>query len=139
MQRPTLKGHSILIVEDEPLIALDIAEAFGSTGAELTTTTTVQHAMMVAQRDGLSAAILDHVLPDGDCSKLCELLKQRDIPFIVYSGYGPSNDACKDAPQLAKPAEPEVLVTLLQDLILGRERRSGFIHHVNQSFLRKWL
>ena len=120
MQRPTLEGRSILIVEDEPLIALDIAEAFEPTGAELTTTTTVQHAMILAQYDGLSAAILDHVLPDGDCSTLCELLKQRDIPFIVYSGFGPSNDACKDAPQLSKPSDPEVLVTLLEDLILRR-------------------
>ena len=118
--QPRLEGRSILIVEDEPLIALDIAEAFGPTGAVLTTTTTAEHGLILAQNDGLSAAILDHALPDGDCSKLCEVLKQRHIPFIVYSGFGPGADACKDAPHLSKPAEPEVLVTLLQDLILGR-------------------
>jgi CheY-like chemotaxis protein len=121
MQRPTLEGRSILIVEDEPLIALDIAQAFEPTGAKLTTTTTLQHGLILAQHDGLSAAILDHVLPDGDCSQLCELLKQRDIPFILYSGFGACVDACQDAPHLSKPAEPAVLVTLLQDLILGRE------------------
>ena len=120
MQRPPLEGRSILIVEDEPLIALDIAQAFEPTGAELTTTTTLRHGLALAQHHDLSAAILDHALPDGDCSKLCELLMQRGIPFIVYSGFGPAADTCKDAPHLSKPAEPEVLVTLLQDLILGR-------------------
>lgn len=123
MQRPTLEGRSILIVEDEPLIALDIAQAFEPTGAELTITTTLQHGLVLAQHYDLSAAILDHTLPDGDCSQLCELLKQRDIPFIVYSGLGPGDDACKDAPYLAKPAHPEVLVTLVQDLILGRSAK----------------
>ena len=120
MQRPTLEGRSILIVEDEPLIALDIAQAFEPTGAELTTTTTLQHGLVLAQHHNLSAAILDHALPDGDCSKLCELLKQRDIPFIVYSGFGPGADPFNDVPYLEKPAEPEILVTLVQDLILGR-------------------
>ena len=38
MQRPTLKGRSILIVEDEPLIVMDITQAFEGTGAALTTT-----------------------------------------------------------------------------------------------------
>ena len=118
MQRPTLEGRSILIVEDEPLIALDIAEAFAPTGAELTTTTTVQHALVLAHHDGLSAAILDHALPDGDCSILCELLKKRSIPFLVYSGFGPGGHGCQSAPYLGKPAHPEVLVTMLEDLIL---------------------
>ena len=119
MQRASLEGRSILIVEDEPLIALDIIQAFEPTGAELTTTTTLQHGLILAQNDGLSGAVLDQGLPDGDCSKLCELLKQRNIPFIVYSGFG-SEDAGKDAPHLSKPARPEVLVTMLQELILGR-------------------
>ena len=116
--QPMLEGRSILIVEDEPLIALDLAEAFGPTGAVLTTTTTVQHALILARHDNLSAAILDHALPDGDCSALCEVLTHRDIPFIVYSGFSAGKDACKDAPHVDKPADPEVLVTLVQDLIL---------------------
>ena len=39
---------------------------------------------------------------------------------IVYSGFGPSSDACKEAQHLSKPADPQLLVTVLQDLILGR-------------------
>jgi hypothetical protein len=33
MQRPSLDGRSILIVEDEPLIVMDITQQFEATGA----------------------------------------------------------------------------------------------------------
>ena len=49
----------------------------------------------------------------GDCSALCEVLTERGGPFITYSGFGPA-----DAPFVGKPAHPEVIVTLLQNLIL---------------------
>ena len=47
---------------------MDITLAFEHTGAELTTTN--KHALLLAKHDGLSAAILDHSLGDGD-SSLC--------------------------------------------------------------------
>jgi len=59
MQGPTLLGRSILVVEDEPLIVMDITQAFAHTGAEMTTTNTLRHALMLVEHDGLSAAILD--------------------------------------------------------------------------------
>jgi DNA-binding response OmpR family regulator len=71
MQGPTLLGRSILVVEDEPLIAMDIAQLFAPTGAEITTTNTLRHALLLAEDDGLSAAMLDHSLGDGDRSLLC--------------------------------------------------------------------
>ena len=54
----SLTGRSILIVEDEPLIVMDITKAFEGSGAELTTTNTLRHALLLVEHDGLSAAIL---------------------------------------------------------------------------------
>jgi hypothetical protein len=34
MERPKLNGRTILVVEDEPLIALDIVQAFQTAGAQ---------------------------------------------------------------------------------------------------------
>ena len=87
MQRPSLEGRSILVVEDEPLIVMDITQAFEATGAALTTTNTLKHALILVEHDGLSGAILDHALPDGDSSLLCARLKERGIPFLIYSGF----------------------------------------------------
>src|SRR6185437_3143104 len=123
MERPSLSGRSILVVEDEPLIVMDISLAFEHTGAQLTTTNTLRHAMIIVEHDGLAGAILDHALPDGDSSFLYARLKERGIPFIIYSGFrkveleGPY----QDVPLLAKPANPTILVGMMQDLLQSSE------------------
>lgn len=80
VDHPLLKGLSILVVEDEPLIALDIAVAFEESGAHITSTNTLKHAVLLVEHDGLSGAILDHALPDGDSSILCQRLDlEQDV------------------------------------------------------------
>ena len=124
MTSQTLQGLSILVVEDEPLIAMDIALAFEQSGAQLTTTNTLRHAMLLAEHDGLSAAILDHALGDGDSSRLCVRLKERGIPFITYSGYETLDGPCQGAPHVRKPATHGMLVTAMEDLIRVSPRPS---------------
>ena len=117
MESP-LQGLSILVVEDEPLIAMDIAETFRDAGAEITITNTKRHALILAEHDGLSSAILDHALKDGDSSALYEMLNKRGIPFMIYSGYEKRPDpACKDAPYLSKPATRMDLVAMMKTLM----------------------
>jgi DNA-binding response OmpR family regulator len=117
-----LIGRSILIVEDEPLIAMDIVQAFERAGARVLSASTLRQALLFVENDGLSAAVLDHGLGDGDSSRLCERLKERDIPFVLHSGYSHLEDACRDAPFVAKPANPRVLVTTVKGLLRGRRR-----------------
>jgi len=52
MEHPGLKGRSILVVENELLIALDIVQALEGAGANATMTTTARHAMILADHDG---------------------------------------------------------------------------------------
>jgi DNA-binding response OmpR family regulator len=120
MQGPTLLGRSILVVEDEPLIAMDISKTFEHTGAAMTTTNTLRHALLLVEHDGLSAAILDHALGDGDSSLLCARLTERGIPFLIYSGFERFEGACKGAPHINKPASPAVLVAAVEDLLRDR-------------------
>jgi DNA-binding response OmpR family regulator len=75
-------GRSILIVEDEPLIAMEIVDAFKAAGAVVTATFSFKQALVLVEHDGLAAAILDHALGDDDSSQLCARLKERDIPFV---------------------------------------------------------
>jgi DNA-binding response OmpR family regulator len=117
MSRPHLKGISILVVEDEPLIVMDISMAFEPTGAHLTTTNTLKHAKLLIEHDGLGAAILDHALPDGNAASICTRLRERDIPFLIYSGFPTGDGACKGAPHIAKPASHEQLLDAVEALI----------------------
>jgi DNA-binding response OmpR family regulator len=111
MNRP-LVGRSILIVDDEALIAFDLQAYFERAGARVTITNTLGKALALVEEDGLSAAVLDHTLGDGDSSQLCERLTKRGIPFVIYSGFSETEGASKHAPHVSKPASPELLIEL---------------------------
>jgi DNA-binding response OmpR family regulator len=83
VQSPDLAGRSILIVEDEPLIALDVATAFKKFGADVTTTGHLKQALVLVEVEGWSAAIVDHTLNDGDSETLFRRLKERDFDTVV--------------------------------------------------------
>jgi DNA-binding response OmpR family regulator len=119
MDRP-LAGRLILVVDDEPLIALDLASSFGKAGAKVTKATSLRHALALVEKGGLSAAVLDHVLADGDSSELCERLKELNIPFVMHSGLPKLEGACNDGVVMVKPTQPEVLVTTVVGLLSSR-------------------
>jgi DNA-binding response OmpR family regulator len=119
MKSQILKGHSILVVEDQPLIALDLVLALEDAGAAVTSTNTLKHAVLLVEHDGLTCAILDHALRDGDCTRLCARLKQRGVPFLIYSGYKTFSGACEGAMHLEKPATESQIVTAVRRLIRG--------------------
>ena len=123
MEHPGLRGLSILVVENELLIAMDIVRALEDAGANATMTTTARHAMILADHDGLAGAIMDHGLSDGDSTKICARLKERGIPYISYSGYEPVPGADPGAPFITKPVSMNVLMSAMEDLLAGRPVR----------------
>jgi DNA-binding response OmpR family regulator len=125
MHHIDLVGRSILVVEDQPLIALDITQELEAAGAAVTTTSTLKHALLLVEHDGLAGAILDHALSDGDCSLLCARLKEREIPFIIYSGHATFCGECKDAVRVSKPAADRQLSLALAVLIRERSNRTA--------------
>ena len=98
---------------------MDITQQFEATGAALTTTNTLKHALLLVEHDGLSGAVLDHALGDGNSSLLCQRLKERGIPFMIYSGYNTVEGPCKDALHISKPAADGALVAAMEGLIRG--------------------
>ncbi len=117
MQIGELQDRSILIVEDEPIISIDLAQAFERAGALTTIAATLQHALMLAEDESLSAAVVDHVLSDGDTSPLCERLDERAVPFVVYSGVGKVHGTCAKGGQVSKPETPDVIVAKVAQLL----------------------
>lgn len=119
MHPPSLAGRAVLVVEDQPLIALDITQELEAAGAAVTTTSTLKHALILVEHDGLCGAILDHALGDDDSSLLCSRLTERGIPFLIYSGHATVGGACEDALHIVKPAVEGALVVALEALIRG--------------------
>jgi DNA-binding response OmpR family regulator len=125
MNSNSLAGCSILICEDEPLIALSIADAFTNAGARVLTARSLADALIAIEAEVPSAVILDHALTDGESSQLCERLKERNIPYVLHSGYSKLDGACSDAVHVPKPANPDVLVTMVLGLL---QRRRPTLH-----------
>ena len=112
-----LNGREVLIVEDHPLILMDVAHALRQLGAIPTTATTLKQALIVVEHENLAAAILDHALPDGDSSILCEKLDVRKVPFVIYSGYNRINGACAKGALVEKPASTDKLIATVENLL----------------------
>jgi DNA-binding response OmpR family regulator len=119
MERP-LAGRVILVIEDEPLIALNISDTFADEGAHTITARTLAAALIGVEDPRLSAAIVDQALGDGDSAALCQRLKERDVPFVTYSGYAQLGGACGKGVHVNKPATPRLLVTTIKALLSAR-------------------
>jgi DNA-binding response OmpR family regulator len=116
MNRP-LTGRLVLIAEDEPLIALDLTLALEDEGARVVRARSLKEALAGVEDRTLSVAILDHVLSDGDKSQLCERMKERNIPFITYSGYDHPRGPCRGGVHIKKPASMSLLVTTVKGML----------------------
>ncbi len=125
MTSTSLAGRTILVAEDEPLIAMEIVTALEKVGAVTVTAATCQRARELVEVDGLSAAVVDFGLHDGDADGLCTRLNERDIPYVLHSGYTRSNgythfnDACRRGAVVPKPASPTTLIDALVSLLGG--------------------
>ncbi len=117
-----LQGRVVLVVEDEPLVGLDIAAALKSKGAHVLAAHTVAHALTVVDRVKLSAAVLDIKLNGGDCSPVCERLSQRGIPFAFYTGYSNALNGWANAPIITKPALDTQIVDTVAALCNGHAK-----------------
>lgn len=81
-----MSSKRILLVEDEPLIALDIETTLSDLGHEVLLATTLAEAMAHVEASALDVAILDYHLKEGDTTGVAARLRQGGIPFIVCSG-----------------------------------------------------
>ncbi len=82
-----LNQISVLIVEDEPLIALDLAMAVEEArGKVIGPAGSVCEALTLMEQHLVQAAILDVNLSDRDVTPIAELLIGGGVPVIFCSG-----------------------------------------------------
>jgi len=114
-----LLGRSVLIVEDEPLIALDLHDALHKAGASILAVTTIEDALELIAYAKICAAIVDVKLGGHDSSSVCDALAKRSIPFMFYTGYSnaPSLSQWPSVPAVDKPAASRTLVDAIVQLL----------------------
>lgn len=107
------------MVEDEPLVALDVHEALSSAGASVISAGTVSEAIDLIGFADISAAIVDVDLGGPNSAEACQLLARRRIPFVFYTGHvlSPLIREWHQVPMLVKPARPEAIVSALAAVV----------------------
>ena len=116
MARKTLAGRLILIAEDEALISMEIENSFKAAGARVRLCTTVEGSMVVAEDADLAAAVVNHVLYDGEAAPICQRLTERGIPFVLFSGYSTVDGACRTGVRVNKPSTGAILLATVAGL-----------------------
>lgn len=109
-------GKSVLVLEDEPIIALDLEEVLGEAGYnDVQVFSSYAEADAWLESNTPQVGILDPNLRDGVCRSVAQTLLQRSVPFVVYSGDAPAlakdaSDVFSKGILLSKPCHPDELL-----------------------------
>ncbi|WP_052389764.1 response regulator [Belnapia moabensis] len=117
-----LVGRRILLIEDDPLVSMDIEDLLLDVNASMVgPAQTTALALMLLSDERPDAAVLDMKLEGRSAMPVADALSSLGVPFIVLTadvkaGAQAANDI---APVLAKPCEPDKLIAALIG-VLGR-------------------
>ena len=120
---------AILLLEDEPLILMDLEFAVEDAGCDALAATTAKRALtLIDGNDRIDVAVLDVTLQDGmTCLPVAQELERRGIPFLLHSGdLNRHDETVRDlgVRHIPKPADPAFVIRQAMDLADGVEHAS---------------
>jgi CheY-like chemotaxis protein len=113
-----LSGQSVLIIEDEAIIALDVHSVLREAGASLLAATSHEEALRMLPYAHVTAAVVDMRLGKSDCTAVCLELHRRSIPFLFYTA-SPRAEILRMWPTVPLVLKPEPPTHRLVCLLLG--------------------
>ena len=120
MSEIELKGLRVLVVEDEPIVAMLIEDTLTDLGCVVADVASrFEDAMKMASELNFDVAILDVNLNGHQTYPLAQRLLDRRIPFAFATGYDPSGlqFEFRQIPILAKPFRQVDLQRILQETL----------------------
>jgi PAS domain S-box-containing protein len=106
----------ILIVEDEPLVGMEIADALADAGyTVLGPAGSSAAALGLVAEHGCDGAVLDVNLGDETSEALAAKFSAEGVPFVTLTGYAPDQVPTPflRSPRLSKPVQSQVLIAEL--------------------------
>jgi DNA-binding response OmpR family regulator len=119
-QAASLQGLRILIVEDNPYIAIALEEMLSEQGLVIAGVAgALDDALLLAASASLDIALLDVNLGDRKIDPVAEALRARGKPFIFTTGCGRAGlpEAFLDRPIVEKPFYIEEILETLQSAL----------------------
>ncbi|WP_083943201.1 response regulator [Sphingomonas soli] len=113
-----LSGLHVLIVEDEPVVAMSLEDILEELGCIPVGPASRLSEGLALAAGAVDAAILDINLAGERSTAIAELLQARDVPFAFASGYGAPPDGF-DVPMIEKPYRAADIERMLQVILAG--------------------
>ncbi|WP_421739089.1 PAS domain-containing protein [Caulobacter sp.] len=108
----TLRDQRVLVVEDEALVAMDLARVLAQAGAQVVGPAgSIEEALDLIASMEIDRAVLDVNLGGRIVTPVAQALSARAIPFVYLTGY--QEPGVSDGPVLRKPAAAELLLSAL--------------------------
>ncbi|WP_337267626.1 HWE histidine kinase domain-containing protein [Oryzifoliimicrobium ureilyticus] len=112
-----LEGRSVLLVEDNLIIAMDCEDILRGLGAaQLAMAPNIAQAMEAMRDTHFDLAILDVNLGEENSLPIAHRLAAMQVPFIFATGYGEAmirTEGFEDMPVLQKPYTSDAIVSAL--------------------------
>ena len=119
-----LRGRRILVVEDDPLIAMELADLLAGRGAEpMGPAPTVRAALAALAESRPEAAVLDLNLRGERSTPVAAALREAGVPFVLATGYARSQieePELAGIPLVPKPVDHRLLAMWLVRLLPDR-------------------
>jgi DNA-binding NtrC family response regulator len=103
--------RTVLLLEDEMLIAMDMAMELESVGLRVIETNTIADALAAIENHDLDAAILDLDIKGEPTTVVAAALRAKRLPFLVCSGtqFSELSEMFANVPTIPKPFRSEEL------------------------------
>lgn len=114
-----LHDKTILLVDDQALIVLELETTLEDAGADVVTFGNAPEALAWLQATTPSAAVLDYRVGADTSASIAKTLSERGVPVLFYSGMvdlAHLPDELLAHEWLNKPSSPEDLIARLQAL-----------------------
>lgn len=115
-----LRNARVLLIEDEPLIAMDMADTLAEAGCIVVgTAPTVPEAMRLIANSEFDAALLDANLGGEPVDEVAAALTRKGKPFAFVTGYGRATlpEAFRQAPLVNKPLMRDAAIHAIESLL----------------------
>jgi DNA-binding response OmpR family regulator len=114
VDRANFAGQRILVVEEQPIIALELQTALEQAGADVVVAHNAAQALARIDEFYFAAGVVDWRPGSEDHGVVARALKQEEVRFLFYATHPPEDvTTMRGAPVFLKPGRPEEIAQAL--------------------------